>query len=253
MRVDKREFAWEFSQLTLVSRSNENKSYMRVDESWEARVCMRVFLTLVLRSNENKSFMKVDESWEARVCMRIFSTVVPRSNENKSCLRVGESLHERFLNSHSRLGQTREQELHESWWELTSESWHESFLNSRTPVKRETRVAWVDESWEARFNSHAWQTRTRVIDESLHDIGGVARTVTRPPEIWKQLKLNVRRSYSWRSNAIKRREQHQLLMMHSLNSYWEHQNREKWSETRIDCVACCRGTFFQLQQLTWKE
>ena len=46
--------------------------------------------------------------------MRIFSTLVPRSNENKSCMRVGESLHERFLNSHARLGQTREQELHES-------------------------------------------------------------------------------------------------------------------------------------------
>ena len=63
MRVEKNEFAWEFSQL---SRPlwNENKSYMRVDESWEARVCMRVFgSTLKSRSNENKNYMRVDESW----------------------------------------------------------------------------------------------------------------------------------------------------------------------------------------------
>jgi hypothetical protein len=33
---------------------------MRVDESWEARVCMRVYLTLM--SNENESCMRVDES-----------------------------------------------------------------------------------------------------------------------------------------------------------------------------------------------
>jgi hypothetical protein len=52
-----------------------------------------------------------------------------------------ESLHESFLNSHAPVKQ--EQELHESWWELRSERSHESFLNSHAPVKRElTRVAW---------------------------------------------------------------------------------------------------------------
>ena len=35
--------------------SNENKSCMRVEESQEARVFIRVFLTLMSWSNENKS------------------------------------------------------------------------------------------------------------------------------------------------------------------------------------------------------
>jgi hypothetical protein len=115
MRVEKGEFAWEISQLscpgqkrtrvawelheswegrvcmrvfsTLMPRSNENKSCMRVDESWETRVCMRVFSTLMPRSKENKSCMRVDESWEARVCMRVFSTLMSWSNENKSCMK----------------------------------------------------------------------------------------------------------------------------------------------------------------------
>ena len=39
---------------------------MRVDESWQAGVCMRVFSTLMSRSNENKSCMGVDESQQAR-------------------------------------------------------------------------------------------------------------------------------------------------------------------------------------------
>jgi hypothetical protein len=113
MKVDKQEFAWQFSQAscpgqtrtravawelrseslhesfsTLMSRSNENKSCMRVDESWEARVCMRAFSTLMSRSNENKSCTRVHDGWEAIVCMRVFSTLMPRSNENKSCTRV---------------------------------------------------------------------------------------------------------------------------------------------------------------------
>ena len=53
---------------------------------------MRVFSTSMPRSNENKSCMRVDESWEAwRVGMRVFSTLMPRSNENKSCMRVDEN------------------------------------------------------------------------------------------------------------------------------------------------------------------
>ena len=47
--------------LTLVFCSNENKSCMRVDESWQARVCVRIFLALMSWSNENKSCMRVDE------------------------------------------------------------------------------------------------------------------------------------------------------------------------------------------------
>jgi hypothetical protein len=74
---------------TLIPWSNE--SCMGVDESWEARVCMRVFWTFMPWSNEIKSCMRVDASWEARVCVRVFSTLMSRSNENKSCLRVDDS------------------------------------------------------------------------------------------------------------------------------------------------------------------
>jgi hypothetical protein len=80
--------------------------------------------------------MRVDESWQARVCTRVFSTLMPWSNENKSCMRVekrefvrelrSESLYESFLNSHALV--KREQEL------------HESFLNSRVPVKQEQEL-----------------------------------------------------------------------------------------------------------------
>ena len=61
---------------------------MRVDESWQARVYMRVVSTVMSWSNENKSCMRVDESWQARVYMRVFSTVMSWSNENKSSMKV---------------------------------------------------------------------------------------------------------------------------------------------------------------------
>jgi hypothetical protein len=89
--------------------------------------------------------MKVDESWEAGVCMRVFSTPMPRSNENKSCMRVEKR---EFAWEFSQLPRPikREQELHESWWELASESLHESVLNSHAPVKREQELheSWMD-------------------------------------------------------------------------------------------------------------
>ena len=50
-----------------------------------------VFSTLLSRSDENKGCMRVDESWEARVCMRVFSTLLSWSDENKGCMRVDES------------------------------------------------------------------------------------------------------------------------------------------------------------------
>ncbi len=134
------------------------------DESWEARVCMRIFLTLVPRSNENKSCMRVDESWQARVYMRVFSTLMPQSNENKSCMRVDES-----------------------WWELTSESLHESFLNSRCPVKREQELheSWRELTSESLHKSFsilvAWWNKNKNymrLEESGLDITGrVAKTL----------------------------------------------------------------------------
>ena len=51
MRVEKWEFVWEFSQLSCPGQTR-----MRVDESWEVRVCMRVFLTIT-------SWLNEDESW----------------------------------------------------------------------------------------------------------------------------------------------------------------------------------------------
>ena len=174
MRVEKREFAREFSQLLCAGQTR-----MRVDESWEARVCTRVLSTLMRRSNEDESrwelrseslhesslnsnapvkrgeswwelrseslhesslnshapvkrgCMRVDESWEARVCTRVLSTLMRRSNEDESRWELrSESLHESSLNSHAPVKRG------ESWWELRSESLHASSLNSDAPVKR---------------------------------------------------------------------------------------------------------------------
>ena len=87
MRVEKREFAWEFSQLPCPGQTR-----MRVTESWEARVCIGVFSTIMSWSNE-------DESWEARVCMRVFSTLMSWSNEDESYWELrSESLYRSFLN-----------------------------------------------------------------------------------------------------------------------------------------------------------
>ena len=63
---------------TVMSWSNENKSCIRVDESW-CRVDKREFVwefsTVMSWLNENKSCMTVDKSWQVRVCMRVFSTL----------------------------------------------------------------------------------------------------------------------------------------------------------------------------------
>jgi hypothetical protein len=53
----------------------------------------------------------------------------------------------------------REQELHESWWELRSESLHKSFLNSHAPVKREQEL----------HESNWWELRSESLHESLHE------------------------------------------------------------------------------------
>ena len=123
MRVEKWEFVWEFSQLSCPGQTR-----MKVDESWEARVCMRVFLILMSWSNDE------DESWwELR----------------------SESLHESFLNYHIlvkrgwELMRVEKREFvwvfstimswsngDESWWELRSESLYESFLNYHVQGRR---------------------------------------------------------------------------------------------------------------------
>ena len=138
MRVDK---SWQaricmrvFS--TLMFWSNENKSCMRVDKSWQARVCMRVFSTLMSWSNENKSCMRVDKSWQVRVCMKVFSTLMSWSNEKKICTRVekGEVSWPRvYYRSNSRDSDQLSKTLHENWqhWQsIKSKIW-----KSRIPIK----------------------------------------------------------------------------------------------------------------------
>ncbi len=218
MRVDKREFTWEVSQLSFLDQTEQE-----LHESWQARVYMRVFSTFIAWSNENKSRMRVDkreftwevsqlsfldqtervawkliseslhdsflyfhclikweqelhESWQARVYMRVFSTFIALSNENKNCIRVDRREFTWEFSQLSLLDQT-EQELHESWqarvymrvfstfipwsngtrvaWELTGESLHESFLNFHCLIKREQES---DESWQARVYIRSFST-----------------------------------------------------------------------------------------------
>ena len=92
-RLEKREIAWEFSQLSCSGQTRtrvawelrSERLHESLHESWEARVCMRVFSTLMPRSNENKSCMRIDESWQARDCMRVFSTLMFQSSSQLSC------------------------------------------------------------------------------------------------------------------------------------------------------------------------
>ena len=123
--IEKREFAWEFSQLSCPGQTR-----MRV-ESWEAKVCMRVFSTIMSWSNEDESW------WELR----------------------SESLYENFLNYHV---------LVKRGWELRSESLHENFLNYYALVKRGWELMRVEKRkfvWEFSQLSCPGQTRMRV-DES---------------------------------------------------------------------------------------
>jgi hypothetical protein len=68
--------------------------------------------------------VRVDKSWQARVCMRVFSTLIPWSNVNKSCVRV-DWVAKILINSHflsSTFSSTLKfwtfTRLHESWWEF---------------------------------------------------------------------------------------------------------------------------------------
>ncbi len=57
-------------------------------------------IMIILRSGQTR--MRVDESWEARVCTRVLSTLMCRSNEDESRWELrSESLRESSLNSHA--------------------------------------------------------------------------------------------------------------------------------------------------------
>ena len=169
MRVDKREFTWEFHQLSCpgqtrarvaweltneslhksfinsyMSWSNENKSCMRVDKrefTWEFHQlsCPGQTRTRVAWEMTNKSLhgsfinshvlvkreQELHESWQTKVYMRVSSTLMSWSNENKSCMRVDKRVFTWEFHQLSCPGQTRTRVA----WELTSESLHESFIN----------------------------------------------------------------------------------------------------------------------------
>jgi hypothetical protein len=187
MRVEKREFAWEFSQLscpgqtkTRVARElrseslhksflnseapvkrtrvawelrseNLHESFLNshapvkrkqeLHESWEARVCMRVFSTLIYAPVKRKQ--ELHESWEARVCTRVFSTLMPQSNENKSCMKVEKREFAWEFSQPSCPGQTKTRVA----WKLRSESLHESFLNSEAPQPRLIKQELHESCW----------------------------------------------------------------------------------------------------------
>lgn len=69
---------------TLISRSNEKKSCIGVSQ----------ILLLVKRGKalvdacQNLNQLKDDESWQARVCVRVSSTLTARSSEKKSYTKV---------------------------------------------------------------------------------------------------------------------------------------------------------------------
>ena len=130
-------------QWTFKINPNRQLPNLRETFSLHARVWMRVLVsTLILpRSNENKSCMHAwdwSESWEARVCMRVFSTLMPRSNAGEQELMRVEK---REFASHVPV--KREQELHESKLmraEKREFAWEFSQLSC--PSQTRTRVAW---------------------------------------------------------------------------------------------------------------
>ena len=146
MRVEKREFVWEFSQL-----SRPGQTRKELHESWEARVCVRVFSTLMSWSNKNKSGTRIDESWQERVCMRVSQLsclgqartwVAQELIELKS-----ESLYESFLNSHACPGQMRMRVVFSEFWtNLLGIN-----VNTRKPATK-ARVRMVP------TNHHFWST-----------------------------------------------------------------------------------------------
>ena len=199
MRVEKREFAREFSQLSCASQTR-----MRVDESWEARVCTRVLSTLMRQSNEDESRWElrseslhesslnsdapVKRGWEL---MRVEKREFAREFSQLWCagqtrMRVGERWEARVC---TRVLSTlmRQSNEDESRWELRSESLHESSLNSDAPVKR-------GESW--------WELRS----ESLHESSLNSDAPIKRGESWWELRSESLHESSLNSDALVERE-----------------------------------------------
>ena len=119
MRVDKWEFTWEFSQLSLLDQTRTRVAWKLTSESWHESFLN--FHCLIKREQE------LHESWQARVYMRVFSTFIAWSNENKSCMKVDKRELTWEFAQLSLLDQTRTRVAWQATT-LTSESLHESFL-----------------------------------------------------------------------------------------------------------------------------
>jgi hypothetical protein len=115
MRVEKREFAWEFSQLSCPGQT-------RTRVAWELR-SESLHESFLNSHVPVKREQELHESWwELR----------------------SESLHESFLNSHAPV--KREQELHESWWSMTVFStliWASSWLDITARVAKTLIKIWT--------------------------------------------------------------------------------------------------------------
>jgi hypothetical protein len=103
MRVDESwEFVWEFSQLSCPGQTRTRVAWelMRVESLHESFLNSRVPV---------KREQELHESWEARVCMRVFSTPCPSQTRT----RVTWKLSSKFENSQRKLSSK-----FECWWEL---------------------------------------------------------------------------------------------------------------------------------------
>ena len=157
-----------------MSCSNENKSCTRVDESWEATVCMRVFSTLMSWSNENKSAWELrSESWYESLLWQLLCPCQTRTRVAWVLMRVDKR---EFVREFSRLscpGQTRTRVARELM-RVKKQEFVWEFSQLSCPGQTRTRVAWelmrADKRefvWEFSRLSCPDQTRTRVAWELM--------------------------------------------------------------------------------------
>ena len=164
MRVEKRDFVWEFSQLSCPCQT-------RTRVAWELR--SEILYESSLNSHAPvKREQELHESWEARFCMRVFSTLMPRSNENKSCMRVDESWEARFcIRVFSTLMPLSNE--NKSCMRVEKRDFVWEFSQLSCPCQTRTRVAWELRSeilYESFFNSHASVKREQELHESWWEL-----------------------------------------------------------------------------------
>ena len=105
MRVDKREFTWEFCQLSLLDQTRTRVAWKLTSESLhESFVNNHCLIKREQELHENwtseslhdsfvsyhcliKREQELNESWQVRAYMRVLSTIISWSNESRSCMR----------------------------------------------------------------------------------------------------------------------------------------------------------------------